>query len=183
VLKQVLALCVFMTVLSITVGGLSRGGGTFESSGQQAATPQDDDAGPWFRKRHAPASRIAAQGSSHVTLDRDADSHFYVTADINGRSIRMMVDSGASIIALTRADAEALGYQVDSLPAAGSANTAGGVVPIRPVTLDRVRVDGLEVAGVQAAVIDADMPTSLMGQSFLSRLNSVTVEGDRMTLR
>ena len=182
-LKQVLALCVFVVVMSITVGGLTRGGGTFTETSQQGATSQGDDAGPWFRKRRAATSNTTAQGSGHVTLDRDADSHFYVTADINGRSIRMMVDSGASIIALTRADAEALGYQVDSLPALGSANTAGGVVPIRPVTLDRVRIDGLEVAGVQAAVIDADMPTSLMGQSFLSRLNSVSVEGDRMTLR
>jgi aspartyl protease family protein len=181
--KHVMALCVCMTVAAITVGGLTRGSGTFPETRGDAAAPDKDDAGPWFRKHSARKSSAPSGNSGHVTLDREADSHFYVTADVNGRSIRMMVDSGASIIALTRSDAEALGYQVDSLPALGSANTAGGVVPIRPVTLDRVRIDGLEVAGVQAAVIDADMPTSLMGQSFLSRLNSVTVEGDRMTLR
>jgi aspartyl protease family protein len=102
---------------------------------------------------------------------------------INGTSVRMMVDSGASIIALTRSDAEAIGIDVDSLPEAGSANTAGGVVPIRPVELNSVGIDGLTVVSVQAAVIDADMPTSLLGQSFLSRLQSVQVEGDTMTLR
>jgi aspartyl protease family protein len=95
----------------------------------------------------------------------------------------MMVDSGASIIALTRADAEAIGIDVDALPEMGSANTAGGVVPIRPTMLDRVSINGLEVVGVQAAVIDADMPHSLLGQSYLSRLESVRVEGDLMTLR
>jgi aspartyl protease family protein len=150
-----------------------------------ATTAEDpDDPGPWFRddgkKR---ASSIPDRNGGEVRLERDSDSHFYASTEINGRQVRMLVDSGASMIALTRADAEAIGIDVDALPAAGSANTAGGVVPIRPVELDRVRIEGLEVVGVQAAVIDADMPASLLGQSFLSRLQSVKVEGSTMTLR
>ena len=143
-----------------------------------------DDAGPWFRDdSNRRSSSVPDRNGGEVRLERDGDSHFYATTEINGTRVRMLVDSGASIIALTRADAEAIGIDVDALPAAGSANTAGGVVPIRPVALKRVSIDGLEVVGVQAAVIDVDMPASLLGQSFLSRLQSVRVEGDTMTLK
>lgn len=120
---------------------------------------------------------------SEVLLARASDSHFYADTEIDGRNIRMLVDSGASIVALTRSDAEALGINVDDLPVGGSANTAGGVVPMRMVTLDSIEVEGIEVRGVQAAVIDANMGVSLLGQSFLSKLAAVNVEGDTMTLR
>lgn len=121
-------------------------------------------------------------GSGEVRLGRAPDSHFYADVTIDGTTTRMMVDSGASLVALTRADAELLGIDVDALEIGGSASTAGGTVPLRPVRLDRVEVDGLEVRGVDAAVIDADMPFSLLGQSYLSKLGGVTVEGDTMTL-
>ena len=63
------------------------------------------------------------------------------------------------------------------------ARTAGGEVPMRVVMLDSVEVGGIEVRDVQTAVIDADMGVSLLGQSFLSKLDAVNVEGDMMTLR
>ena len=118
-----------------------------------------------------------------MRLGRSGDSHFYADTNIDGTNIRMMVDSGASIIALTRRDAEAIGIDVDRLPIGGMARTAGGEVPMRTVMLDSVEVDGLEVRQVQAAVIDTDMGVSLLGQSFLSRLDAVNIEGDTMTLR
>jgi aspartyl protease family protein len=144
----------------------------------------ENDAGPWFNdSKKKRSSSIPDQGGGEVRLERDDDSHFYANVEINGRSVRMLVDSGASMIALTRADAEAAGIDVDGLPESGAASTAGGIVAIRPVELDRVRIEGLEVIGVQAAVLDADMPASLLGQSYLSRLQSVKVEGNTMTLR
>ncbi|NJS15253.1 MAG: TIGR02281 family clan AA aspartic protease [Sphingopyxis sp.] len=180
--KQLIALTFFLTVALTVFSVTPPGEGADSIATAQAGA--DEDAGPWFRD--SAATRRSSGGpiiGGQVQIDREDDSHFYVTAEINGRSIRMMVDSGASMIALTRNDAELIGIDVDRLPALGRANTAGGVVPIRPIELDRVRVESLEVADVQAAVIDADMPTSLMGQSFLSRLQEVTVEGDRMMLR
>lgn len=116
-------------------------------------------------------------------LSRSADSHFYADADIDGTNIRVMVDSGASMVALTRRDAEAIGIDVDRLPVTGMARTAGGEVPTRMVMLDSVDVDGVRVDRVEAAVIDADMGVSLLGQTYLSRLAAVNVEGDTMTLR
>ncbi|SEH20332.1 aspartyl protease family protein [Sphingopyxis sp. YR583] len=118
-----------------------------------------------------------------VLLARSGDSHFYADADIDGTNIRVMVDSGASIVALTRSDARSLGIDVDRLPITGTARTAGGDVPMRTVMLDSVEIEGIEVRQVEAAVIDADMGVSLLGQSFLAKLAAVNVEGDTMTLR
>ena len=68
--------------------------------------------------------------------------------------------------ALTRRDAEAIGIDVDRLPVTGMARTAGGEVPTRMVMLDSVDVDGVRVDRVDAAVIDADMGVSLLGQTY-----------------
>lgn len=183
-LQRFVALSIFLAVLSVGIGGFAgKTGGEAEVATDEAGAAADD-AGPWFRKEKGrQGSSIPAANGGEVRLDREADTHFYANVTVNGTDIRMMVDSGASMIALTRADAEAMGINVEALPELGSANTAGGVVPIRPLTLDRVSINGLEVVGVQAAIIDADMSASLLGQSYLSRLQSVRVEGDVMTLR
>lgn len=129
------------------------------------------------------SASVAASPSGEARLTRAPDSHFYADVEIDGRQVRMMVDSGASMIALTRRDAEAVGIDVDRLPVGGMAQTAGGQVPMRITMLRSVEVDGIEVRGVQAAVIDADMGISLLGQSYLAKLGKVNVEGDTMTLR
>lgn len=151
--------------------------------GQSAVKSVDD--GGWSQRGGNGWSSVSARktGGGEVRLGRSGDSHFYVDTRVDGASIKMMVDTGASIVALTRRDAEAIGIDVDALPVAGTARTAGGEVPMRVVMLDSVAIDGLDVRGVHAAVIDADMGVSLLGQSFLSKLKAVNVEGDKMTLR
>jgi len=137
------------------------------------------------KDRSLAAAKAAGRSDSpgEALLARSGDSHFYADADIDGTHIRVMVDSGASIVALTRSDAEAIGIDVDRLPVSGTASTAGGEVPMRMVMLDSVEIEGIEVRNVQAAVVDANMGVSLLGQSYLSRLAAVNVEGDTMTLR
>ena len=90
----------------------------------------------------AEARAVQVVASGEALLSRSGDSHFYADADIDGTNIRVMVDSGASIVALTRRDAEAIGIDVDRLPVTGTARTAGGEVPMRTVMLDSVDVDG-----------------------------------------
>jgi aspartyl protease family protein len=160
-----------------------------EAAGEGAAAlPGNHDNWTTHSVRQGKAVAVAkAEGagrkSGPVLLERSRDSHFYADADIGGTSIRMLVDSGASIVALTRRDAEAIGIDVDRLTVGGTARTAGGDVPMRMVMLDNVDIGGIVVERVQAAVIDADMGASLLGQSYLSRLAAVNIEGDTMTLR
>ncbi|HET6537720.1 MAG TPA: TIGR02281 family clan AA aspartic protease [Sphingopyxis sp.] len=126
-------------------------------------------------------------GQVSVTLRRAADSHFYADAKINGVTTRVLVDSGASLVALRRRDAEAMGIDVDGLRIAGEARTAGGVVPMRVLTLNEVDIGGIKERNVQAAIVDLsdqdDMPASLLGQSFLARLSSVEIKGDALIMR
>lgn len=135
------------------------------------------------RDAAAAAAKTSSSPAGPVKIRRASDSHFYADTDVQGTQIRMLVDSGASLVALTRRDAEAIGIDVDRLPVGGMAQTAGGQVPMRIVMLDSVEVDGIAVQNVEAAVVDADMGVSLLGQSFLAKLDAVNIEGDMMTLR
>lgn len=180
-LGRILGLAAVVAAVSVgmaSVASRSTGARGVETSGEAG------DNGNWTTERRGKSGWSAApEPSGEVRLGRAGDSHFYAEAEIDGTNIRMMVDSGASIVALTRADAEAIGIDVDRLPIAGTARTAGGDVPMRTVMLGSVAVDGIEVRGVRAAVVDADMGVSLLGQSYLSKLGAVEVEGDTMTLR
>lgn len=176
----------FITLAGIiAVGAIAVGGMATRPSGEaETIEVSDHDNDNWTtQKRAGGSASVAVSSSGEVRLSRAGDSHFYADTEIDGTNVRMMVDSGASIIALTRRDAEAIGIDVDRLPVGGMASTAGGEVPMRVTVLDSVDVDGIEVRRVEAAVIDTDMGVSLLGQSFLAKLESVKVEGDTMTLR
>ncbi|MDZ3832546.1 MAG: TIGR02281 family clan AA aspartic protease [Sphingopyxis sp.] len=171
-------------IAALSVGMAHLAGRTADTGGRETVSATTENHDNWTKpssRQDRPSSQTMRSGE--VRLGRAADSHFYADADVDGTRVRMLVDSGASIVALTRGDAEAIGIDVDRLPVGGRASTAGGVVPLRPVMIDRIDIDGVEVRRVQAAVIDADMGVSLLGQSYLSRLDAVEVEGDTMTLR
>ena len=189
-LGRIIGLAVGITAVSVGLAGVaSRSSSNVAAEAPTTVSGNHDN---WtthkLRKDKSVAAATAAgrgnTGSSgEVLLERSGDSHFYADTQVDGRNIRMLVDSGASVVALTRDDAEAIGIDVDSLPIGGTASTAGGEVPMRLVMLDSVEIEGVRVRDVQAAVIDADMGVSLLGQSFLSKLAAVNVEGDTMTLR
>jgi aspartyl protease family protein len=107
-------------------------------------------------------------GGGVVVMAAGLGGHFIGDGAINGRSVRFLVDTGASTIAMSRAEAERLGVDWRSGPA-GSSSTANGVVPVNLVMLSRVRLGDVEVSNVQALVVPAPMPYVLLGNSFLSR--------------
>jgi aspartyl protease family protein len=113
-------------------------------------------------------------------LRRGADGHFYADAQVNGTTIRFLIDTGASMVVLTRQDAQRAGIQLPS--ERQLAMGVGGPIEVIPVTLDRVAVGGIEARGVAAAIAD-ETPVSLLGQSYLQRVGSVEIRGDTMVLR
>lgn len=129
----------------------------------------------------APADMQLAANNA-VTLSRQADGHFYADVQINGTPIRMLVDTGASGLALSRADARraGLGISIGMPDVVGQG--AGGAVKGEYVTLDRVSLGGASAEAVPAVVLDGG-GQSLLGQSFLGRFASVEIKGDRMVLR
>jgi aspartyl protease family protein len=127
----------------------------------------------------APASQY---GNSVSFRSRDG-GHYVVEAHVNGTPVRFMVDTGASDVVLTPADARRVGLNPNTLDYSRRYNTANGVVAGAPVTLGRVRVGPIEIENVRASVNRAEMASSLLGMSFLGRLSGYEVQNGVLTLR
>jgi len=133
------------------------------------------------QNREAKIARAGFGGEVHVRADRQG--HFIIDAAINGRPVTMMADTGASVVVLSFEDAERLGLSPENLDFAGLARTANGVSRIAPVMLDRVRIDGITLFDVQAAVAERGaLSGSLLGMSFLSKLSRFEMKGDELVL-
>jgi aspartyl protease family protein len=130
--------------------------------------------------QHYRSTAAAADVRSMVTLAADSRGHFVADGQINGGSVRFLVDTGASGVALPAADARRLGIDYRK-GARGQSNTAGGVVPVFRITLDRVRVGGIELTNVEGVVIEKGLDIALLGMSFLSRVD-MKHDGQTMTL-
>jgi aspartyl protease family protein len=118
-----------------------------------------------------------------VQVARAANGDFAVTAQINGARVSMVLDTGASSVVLTRDDAKAAGLPLEVLNYSVSIDTANGRTQAAPVTLDRVGIGGLVEHSIAALVAQpGQLKTSLLGMSFLNRLQSWEVRGDRLLL-
>lgn len=104
-------------------------------------------------------------------LRAEADGHFYVDADINLRPVRLVVDTGATVVALRQSDAATAGIRVVPADFDTPVATANGSVQAARIELDSVMVEDVEIERVTALVLPDDrLPISLLGGSFLNRL-------------
>lgn len=125
----------------------------------------------------------APQGGRTATLRKERDGHFWATAYVNGAPVRFIVDTGASVIALTPKDARKAGLDPDALPRSAVVSTANGKVRAGWTKLDEVRIGKVRVEGVDAVVIEEGLEHSLLGMSFLSQLDSWHVSPRTMSLK
>ncbi|KQM51984.1 hypothetical protein ASE69_20355 [Sphingomonas sp. Leaf208] len=116
-------------------------------------------------------------------IQRGTDGLFYVNVLINDRPIRFLIDTGASVVVLTAADARQAGIRVHETNFDRSVDTVGGAAPMAWATLDKVNLAGHEVRGLRAAVVRNGLGVSLLGQNMLAKLDSVTLTADRISLR
>jgi aspartyl protease family protein len=125
--------------------------------------------------------RAAAPPTDSRSYPVDALGHVVVEAEIDGAALRLLVDTGASLVSLTPADARAAGIGPDRLAFTGRALTANGPVRLAPVTLREIRIGQLTVENVPGAVFK-NLDVSLLGMSFLSRLRSYRMADGRFTI-
>ncbi len=137
--------------------------------------------GLWDDIRRDTGTAASVVTGGRIDLPQAPDGHFYLSAEVDGQRIRFMVDTGASDIVLTQADARRLGLDPESLAYSGRAQTANGTVVTAPVTLGTVALGPHEDRAVPAVVNSGEMDMSLMGMSFLSRFR-LTLDGETMTL-
>lgn len=118
---------------------------------------------------------------SRIVLPANSGGHFLTLGAINGRSVNFMVDTGATLVAISAADAARIGLDYkNSQPV--RVNTANGVAQAFRVKLNSVRINDVEVYDVDALVSEQPMPYVLLGNSYINRF-SMQREGDQMVLQ
>jgi aspartyl protease family protein len=124
-----------------------------------------------------PASGTAAQ------VTKSADGHYWAEAAVNGRAVHLLVDTGATAVALTAEDARRLGFDPKALDYNYSVATANGQARAARIKLASVSVAGADVENVDALVIDHGLQTSLLGMTYLGRLSQFEATPTALILR
>jgi len=133
-----------------------------------------------------PGIPMIAQASSgrSVEIVRAREADFTIRAEVNGARIAMLIDTGASSVVLSADAAKAAGLPVELLKYEVPIETANGRSRAASVVLDRIAIGGIVERKVPALVSSpGDLKTSLLGMSFLKRLESFEVHGERLVLR
>lgn len=137
---------------------------------------------PGFAPRPEPHPPLRLMAMTE--LEAGSGGHFVTTADINGKDIQVLVDTGATAVALSYDDAEAAGLKPRSLDFNVKVMTANGEGKAARVKLRHVMIDNVKVRNVDGLVLqEGAMKGTLLGMSFLSRLKSFTVTDGRLILK
>ncbi|WOR16213.1 TIGR02281 family clan AA aspartic protease [Hyphomonas sp. FCG-A18] len=119
-----------------------------------------------------------------AVLNLKNDGHYWANVLVNKKAtVNFMVDTGASVVALTYEDARRLGLKPDTLDYRWRISTAGGETMGASVVLDSLKVNQVHVRNVEAMVLRTDLEQSLLGMSFLSQLYAYEFRGERLILR
>ena len=134
-------------------------------------------------EEHAAAPAEARAGGI-IEIPAGDNGHYHAEAEINGRPIRVLVDTGATMVALTHQDAEAVGIYLRPADFTRAISTANGIARVAPVSLDRVSIGDITVRNVRATVSEPGrLETSLLGMSFLGRLARVDIRSGVLFLQ
>jgi aspartyl protease family protein len=164
---------------TVKVGQTWNGIKVIEIQGDRATLEIEGERRVLRRGMHYRSAAASAERQS-ITLAADSRGHFFMDGAINGSPVRFIVDTGATVVALPAAEAVRLGLDYRKGERALT-NTAGGPVEAFRVRLDRVRLGDIELAGIDGVVIERGLDVTLLGMSFLNRLE-MRREGQTMTL-
>jgi aspartyl protease family protein len=168
-----------LLVISLLIGGIavampslftSYMGRTARHASVQAAVPEASD------ETSATPATQKNDGSRQVEIRAERDGHFYVDANINLRPVRLMVDTGATVVALRASDAAAAGIRVRDADFVNPVQTANGTTNAAEALLESIAVSDIELHNVRALVVPDDrLAVSLLGGSFLHGLRRFEV--------
>jgi aspartyl protease family protein len=157
--------------------GQSFGGVTLVAAYSRTATLEVDGATMVLGISRRVGTNYEPPGARVVEIPRDAQLQYQTTAAINGKRVRVLVDTGANVVAMSSRHAAALGVDYRAgVP--GQVETAGGILQAWQVTLRSVDVGGIRVDGVQASVVEGDFPADvLLGMTFLRHVEMQETNG------
>lgn len=143
--------------------------------------------GLWEGAQYSTAAVQTPDGEG-IVLRRGMDGQYHLTLELTGPSgqpydVRFIVDTGASEMVLTQADAAKLGYGPQNLQYLGTARTANGVTRTAQVTLDRVALGAHASDRVRALVNEGELHASLLGMGYLERFSRIEIMRDRLRIQ
>lgn len=154
---------------------------------------RDDMTNAWQRIQGElmPAKPVEVSGNTNsaspsgyvVALRKGDDGHFHADGQVNGKRVKFLVDTGASSVALTASDAKRAGIDLNKLSFSIPVNTASGQTFGAAVTLESVAVGRIKLKKVQAIVLKDGLGTSLLGMSYLGRLQKFEASRNQLILR
>lgn len=121
-----------------------------------------------------PRQAVVEDGTA-IEVPRGPDGHFHLVLEMNGTPVRFVVDTGASDIVLTKADAARVGLDPDKLVYSGLANTANGTVSTARARIDEISLGPVTHRDVTVAVNDGEMFGSLLGMAYLNRFDRLEI--------
>jgi aspartyl protease family protein len=135
-----------------------------------------------------PGSSLAVEqrqaGERAVRIRKRGDGHFVARVSVDGTSVSMLVDTGASTVVLRQSDARLLGVDTRTLRYTVPVQTANGLAYAAHARLHEVAIGSISVRNVDALVAQPGvLKESLLGMSFLSRLRSYEFAGEFVTFR
>jgi len=123
-----------------------------------------------------------APGGAEVVIERNSDHHYYADANVNGRPVHFMVDTGASETALTEADAKEIGLTVDPNKYEVIGDGASGMVRGQYVDLKSIDLGGIRQQDARAVIVPG-ATVSLLGQPFLEKVDEIVIRNAEMRLK
>jgi aspartyl protease family protein len=167
----------------IAVGQSSPEGVKLISADTEGAVLEVDGAAARYKLGDEIGASYAAPAGKSVKLWPDGSGMYFVAGSINGVPVKFLVDTGATSVAMNSNEARRLGISYRLKGEQGAVETASGVARAWSVQLNSVKVGELQLTGVQAVVIDGDMPREvLLGNTFLSRVH-MERDGQALLLR
>lgn len=128
------------------------------------------------------ASTVSYAGRT-ARLAMDSRGHFITDARMNGRTVEVLVDTGATSVAINKSTARRLGIHLKQSDFKYKVNTANGQIAAASATIDRIKIGRIEVRNVEAAVLDdRALSDTLLGMSFLRNLKSFEVRNGELIL-
>lgn len=146
--------------------------------------PQNGDAASTANANNAGDQERGQRPLGYVELTADGSGHYRTDLEINGRGVGAMVDTGATLVALSHEDARRAGILLSSSDYTHRVRTANGIAKVAPVTLSRVRLGDITIRNVKGVVTEQGaMDGTLLGMSFLSRLSRFEIRDGRLILQ
>ena len=146
--------------------------------------PQSTYTDPHTRQPQTQHAQVGHKPVGYVELPADNYGHYQASVEVNGRTIRAMVDTGATVVAMSHRDARRAGITVATTDYTSRVRTANCIARVAPVTLSRVRIGDIVVRNVRGVVSEpGKLNGTLLGMSFLSRLSRFEIRSGRLILQ